>query len=170
MAAATSYLSSAGADASTVGTVGTVDTIEYTVYDIEGVGAVDVSDYDALSRAIQIAYSDLPEWRQQVLAYAYASLGGEYVWGGEEFKACDCSGLTMLAYGSAGISLPHYSGSQSAFCNKSLSQAVPGDVCWKSGHVGIYIGNGATIEAMGPSYGITYGQLSSFTSCGNPVE
>jgi glucan-binding YG repeat protein len=112
-------------------------------------------------------YFELPWWRQTVLDYAYASLGGVYVWGGESFKACDCSGLTMLAYGAAGIWLPHYSGSQSAFCSKSVWDAVPGDILWMPGHVGIYVGNGMTIEALGS--GIQQSYLGRFSSSGSPV-
>lgn len=36
--------------------------------------------------------------------------------------------------------------------------------------VGIYIGNGKTIEAHSPSRGISYGSLSSFVSCGSPCD
>ena len=35
--------------------------------------------------------------------------------------------------------------------------------------IGIYIGNGRTIEAHSPSRGISYGTLSSFVRCGSPV-
>lgn len=108
-------------------------------------------------------------WRDVVLTAAYANLGGSYVYGGSSFKACDCSGLTMWCYAQAGISLSHYSEDQARFCTKPISQAVPGDVVWRYGHVGIYIGNGTTIEAHSPSRGISYGSLSSFYGCGSPV-
>ena len=108
-------------------------------------------------------------WRDVVLTAAYANLGGAYIYGGSAFQACDCSGLTMWCYSQAGVGLSHYSESQASFCNKSLSEAVPGDVVWRPGHVGIYIGNGTTIEAKNPSMGITYGTLSSFSACGSPI-
>lgn len=109
-------------------------------------------------------------WRDAVLLEAYANLGGSYVWGGEAFKACDCSGLVMLCYAQVGVSLPHSSESQAAYCNKPISEAVPGDIVYRYGHVGIYIGDGETIEAHSPSRGIGYGVLSSFTSCGSPLS
>ena len=37
---------------------------------------------------------------------------------------------------------------------------TPGLAVWKSGHIGVYIGNGEVIEAMGSSYGVVKTQLS----------
>ena len=31
---------------------------------------------------------------------------------------------------------------------------TPGLAVWKSGHIGVYIGNGEVIEAMGTNYGV----------------
>lgn len=38
---------------------------------------------------------------------------------------------------------------------------IPGLAVWHEGHIGIYIGNGETIEAMGTRYGVVRRQLSS---------
>ena len=58
------------------------------------------------------------------------------------------SSLVMWCYAQAGVSLDHYSGSQGqSGAIIPLSQAQPGDILWKSGHVGIYIGNGQYIHA-----------------------
>jgi len=37
---------------------------------------------------------------------------------------------------------------------------IPGLVVWKSGHIGVYIGNGEVIEAMGTKYGVVKTKLS----------
>ncbi len=73
-------------------------------------------------------------------------------------------------YAQAGYSLPRTSASMAAYCTKSASEAVPGDIVWRSGHVGIYIGDGVTIEARNPSMGITFGELSNFTKSGSPIS
>ena len=36
---------------------------------------------------------------------------------------------------------------------------TPGLAVWKSGHIGVYIGNGEVIEAMGTKYGVVKTQL-----------
>ena len=36
---------------------------------------------------------------------------------------------------------------------------VPGLAVWHSGHIGVYIGNGQVIEAMGTKYGVVKTQL-----------
>ena len=40
---------------------------------------------------------------------------------------------------------------------------IPGLAVWKEGHIGIYIGNGETIEAMGTRYGVVRRNLSDGT-------
>lgn len=83
-----------------------------------------------------------------VVAAAYSKLGCPYVWGASGPNSFDCSGLVMWCYAQAGVSLNHYSGSQGqSGAIIPLSQAQPGDILWKSGHVGIYIGNGQYIHA-----------------------
>lgn len=110
-------------------------------------------------------------WRSIVIQAAASMVGGTYSYGAcsPSTRTFDCSGLTSYAYACAGISIGHSSASQRSFCTKSLSEAEPGDVVWRSGHVGIYIGNGTTIEAFSPSQGIGYGSIKSFVSCGSPV-
>lgn len=114
--------------------------------------------------------SSLDGWRQKVLAVAYSEVGGIYVYGGNAFRATDCSGLVMQCYAAAGMSLPHSADADGArYCNKPISKAEPGDIVWHPGHVGIYIGNGQTIEAFNPGRGIGYGNVSRFSRCGSPL-
>jgi len=88
----------------------------------------------------------------QAIAYAQAQLGKPYCYAGTGPGCFDCSGLTMRAWGSAGVTMPHYSGAQySSFPHVSLSALQPGDlVFWGPGgsdHVGLYIGGGQMIHA-----------------------
>ena len=83
-----------------------------------------------------------------VVAAAYSKLGCPYKWGASGPDTFDCSGLVMWCYAQAGVYLDHYSGSQKeSGAVIPVSQAQPGDILWKSGHVGIYIGNGQYIHA-----------------------
>jgi peptidoglycan DL-endopeptidase CwlO len=90
------------------------------------------------------------------IAYARAQLGKPYCYAGSGPGCFDCSGLTMQAWGAAGVSMPHYSGAQySMFPHVPLNAMQPGDlVFWGPGgsdHVGLYIGGGQMIAA--PSTG-----------------
>ncbi|WP_296875208.1 C40 family peptidase [Thomasclavelia sp.] len=83
-----------------------------------------------------------------VVSVAKQQLGKPYVWGASGPNSFDCSGLVMYCYAQAGVSLDHYSGSQKeSGAIIPVSEAQPGDILWKSGHVGIYIGGGQYIHA-----------------------
>jgi cell wall-associated NlpC family hydrolase len=87
----------------------------------------------------------------KVLAYACAQLGDPYRWAGSGPTTFDCSGLTMMAWKQAGVSLPHSSQMQATYGTKvTLAQLQPGDlVFFHRGltHVGIYIGKGLMLHA-----------------------
>lgn len=78
-----------------------------------------------------------------IVEAAYSQLGVPYVWGGSTpGKALDCSGLTQYCYAQAGIRISHYTGSQYEELRRiPLSEAKPGDILYRSGHVAIYIGD-----------------------------
>ena len=78
-----------------------------------------------------------------VIAAAYSQLGVPYVWGGTTpGVGLDCSGLTQYCYRQAGIAIPRNSEDQAAFGRKvPVSDATPGDILWRPGHVAIYIGD-----------------------------
>jgi cell wall-associated NlpC family hydrolase len=88
----------------------------------------------------------------KVIAYARAQLGKPYVYNTAGPDTFDCSGLTMMAWAQAGVSMPHYSGAQySMFPHVALSELQPGDLIFKgpggSDHVSLYVGGGMQIAA-----------------------
>ena len=90
--------------------------------------------------------------------YALAQVGDVYVYGAAGPDSFDCSGLTMMAWAQAGVSLPHSaSGQMGSGTSVSQSQLQPGDLVFyysPVSHVGIYIGNGQIVHAANPSTGV----------------
>lgn len=102
----------------------------------------------------------------KAVAYVKAHLGDDYVWAAEGPDEFDCSGLTLAAYKSAGIPLPHYSGAQ-AELGKAVTLATmkPGDlIFWYSPihHVSIYVGDGYMIHAQNPTVGVVKTKVSQW--------
>jgi peptidoglycan DL-endopeptidase CwlO len=85
------------------------------------------------------------------VAYARAQVGKPYCYGGSGPGCFDCSGLTMMAWAQAGVSLPHSSASQFNVGRRiSASELQPGDLIFyysPISHVSIYIGGGQRISA-----------------------
>jgi cell wall-associated NlpC family hydrolase len=85
------------------------------------------------------------------LKYALQQIGDRYVFGAAGMVTWDCSGLTMRAYQSAGVSLPHSSAAQSRMGKKvSFNSLKPGDLLFYGrpvSHVGIYLGGGKMVHA-----------------------
>ena len=92
------------------------------------------------------------------VSYALDQVGDAYVYGASGPDAFDCSGLTMMAWAQAGVSLPHSaSGQMSSGPAVSQSDLQPGDLVFyysPVSHVGIYIGNGQIVHAANPGTGV----------------
>ena len=94
----------------------------------------------------------------RAIAFARAQLGEPYRWGGAGPSSWDCSGLTMKAWGSAGVSLPHSASAQFSRTQRvSVGSIQRGDlVYWSKGsarsiyHVAMYLGGGKMIHAPRP--------------------
>lgn len=102
--------------------------------------------------------------------YALAQVGDAYVYGAAGPDAFDCSGLTMMAWAQAGVSLPHSSSAQMGSGTPvSQSQLAPGDLVFyysPVSHVGIYIGNGQIVHAANPSTGVRVAPVFSMPYSG----
>jgi cell wall-associated NlpC family hydrolase len=89
--------------------------------------------------------------------WALTQLGKPYQWGAAGPGTYDCSGLTMMAWAHAGVSLLHYTGYQwEEGPHVPLDRLQRGDLLFYATnnsdpatihHVGIYIGNGMMVDA-----------------------
>lgn len=81
----------------------------------------------------------------------------------------DCSAFTSMVYRHFGIEIPAQSSAQKSAAKKvftSESDAVPGDICWWSGHVAIYIGNGKIVHTNTHRPPTNYPHVSTFAGDG----
>jgi cell wall-associated NlpC family hydrolase len=85
------------------------------------------------------------------LKFALKQIGDRYVFGAAGPTLWDCSGLTMRAYGTVGVSMPHSAAAQFNYGKKvSLKALRAGDLVFFGrpiSHVGIYLGGGRMVHA-----------------------
>jgi cell wall-associated NlpC family hydrolase len=86
--------------------------------------------------------------------WAMQQLGKPYEYGGSGPDSFDCSGLTMRAWGAAGVSLSHGADIQWYETTRiSMDELIPGDLLFYGDsvegihHVAMYVGDGQMIEA-----------------------
>lgn len=111
------------------------------------------------------------------ITYALVQLGKPYLWGGSGPFAFDCSGLTMMAWSQASVTLLHYTGDQidEGTAVSSYADISPGDLVLvpgsdgtmsNPGHVGLYIGDGLVESAVDVQYGIIIQPYTVFVGGG----
>jgi cell wall-associated NlpC family hydrolase len=111
------------------------------------------------------------------ITYALAQLGKPYLWGGVGPNAFDCSGLTMMAWTQAGVTLLHYTGDQITEGTpvSPYADIFPGDLVLvpgsdgtvaNPGHVGLYLGEGLVESAVDVQYGVIVQPYADFVSGG----
>lgn len=82
------------------------------------------------------------------VATARAQIGKPYRWGATGPSSFDCSGLTRYAWAAAGVGLPRSSRAQiGALRSVPVDELVPGDLVYRPGHIGLYIGDGMMVHA-----------------------
>jgi cell wall-associated NlpC family hydrolase len=132
-------------------------------------------DADQAASAALAAKANLGSGRgATALKFSIKQIGDRYVFGAAGPTLWDCSGLTMRAFGAAGVSLPHSAAAQMGY-GKSVSFASlkPGDLVFFNhggrsyvSHVGIYLGGGRMVHAPRPGarvkvteFGTSFGSL-----------
>jgi cell wall-associated NlpC family hydrolase len=102
----------------------------------------------------QVAGAEVQEGQAaRAIAAARSQIGVPYVYlSSRPGVGFDCSGLTMYAWGRAGVRLPHSSADQYATVRPRISRANlrPGDLLFFYSpvhHVAIYLGHGMMIHA-----------------------
>jgi peptidoglycan DL-endopeptidase CwlO len=87
--------------------------------------------------------------------FACEQIGKKYVWAAEGPNSYDCSGLTLAAWRSVGVSLPHNALEQKQVTARvAYANLRPGDLVFYYSdvhHVVIYVGNGWVVSA--PTFG-----------------
>ncbi|GAC1591268.1 MAG: hypothetical protein NVS3B21_09610 [Acidimicrobiales bacterium] len=120
---------------------------------VGGTNAVSAATETQIRSAVaSVVAPPLSERASIAISYARAQLGKPYEWAGAGPNSFDCSGLTMRAWGAAGVTMPHNAAAQAAaFPQVPLSDLAPGDLIFYGApdiyHVGLYIGGGQMIEA-----------------------
>lgn len=106
---------------------------------------------------------------KQAVDFALAQLGDAYVYGGTGPSGWDCSGLVMMAFRAAGVSLPRVVGPQMAAVKSvSMDALQPGDLVayGDMSHIGIYLGRGKVVHAPHPGRSVEITGLAHFSRAG----
>lgn len=120
----------------------------------------------------QVSNLPIPTDARAAIAVAFvkAQVGKPYLWATAGPHTYDCSGLTMAAWGKAGVNMEHGSRSQYAsFPKVSRAQLQPGDLVFYYSdmhHVGMYVGDGMIVHAANPSIPISYAPIDSMPVMG----
>ena len=106
----------------------------------------------------------------QALAFAKSQLGKPYVFATAGPNSYDCSGLSLAAWKTAGVSLPRTSQTQYGVGRAvSKSELQPGDLVFyysDISHLGLYAGNGQIIHSPRPGKSVEYASLNSMPFVG----
>lgn len=111
------------------------------------------------------SYGAFTQSQLNSLATAYRSVfTASYIRKAKKYvgRVCtDCSGLISWYTGKLLGSSQMYSTASKRIPISKINEAPVGAVLWKSGHVGVYLGNGKVAEAKGINYGTVISNVSA---------
>lgn len=135
-------------------TMPTVQQADYIANELAGIVVASGGEATKLQEPAIASALQVGGMRQTIVETALSYLGTPYVLGGSTRAGIDCSGLTMMAYAAAGITMPHLVSAQDAMgTDIPESEAQPGDlvVFDDDAHVALYLGAGQIVAA--PDWG-----------------
>ncbi|WP_327296724.1 C40 family peptidase [Streptomyces sp. NBC_01197] len=107
---------------------------------------------------------------KKAVKFATDQIGKPYVWGAAGPHSFDCSGLTSQAWAAAGAPIPRTSQEQwKQLPHVQVKDMRPGDLIIyfsDATHVGMYIGDGAMVNAPRPGRNVTIGGAGSMPILG----
>jgi cell wall-associated NlpC family hydrolase len=129
-------------------TKGGTYTVTYSVTDSSG---------NKATKTLKVVVKDTG---YKLAEIAKTKLGCQYVYGAAGPNTFDCSGFTQWVHKQAGITIPRVSSDQGAQGKEiPLSQVQVGDIVWRSGHVGLYVGDGLVIHSPHTGAVVSYTTL-----------
>jgi hypothetical protein len=123
------------------------------------------------SDALLKVWLNTDEQRMRVILVALSQVGTVYRYTGNQPGGFDCSGLTSYAWGRAGVKIPRVSGDQiNASAPRNLSTMLPGDLWFRPGHIGLYLGVGdAMVHAPQTGKTVEVKNIGRTTRQGSPI-
>ena len=114
-------------------------------------------------------WSSPTTWEHPAVAFVRAQNGTPYCWGGTGPECFDCSGLTYMAWAAAGKAIPRTSdGQRQKLASIGWEHLQPGDILWRPGHVGLYVGNGWAMHAPGTGKHVRYQPANKYRAVLRP--
>jgi cell wall-associated NlpC family hydrolase len=116
------------------------------------------------------SWAELPRARgHHAASIAMSFHGRPYCWGGTGPDCFDCSGLTFAAWSAAGRAIPRTSAAQhQKLASVPMHALEPGDILWRPGHVGLYVGEGWAIHAPGRGKPVQYQPAAKYRAAHRP--
>ncbi len=158
------------ASAQTTTTVKTVDGVEVILAGVavmhspgraKGRPRAHAVAYAARGSAVPDVLHDPLPGADRLVRTALSLVGTPYTWGGSSPGGFDCSGFAAYVYGRLGIAIPRTADVQFAQGRPVRGNPLPGDLVffqtydWGASHVGIYLGDGRFVNAIGANVHVT---------------